>query len=101
MRRRFVVLWIAAICAACLAFIAHLTLRFETVRLGYDVDRARQEERRLVEQQRLLSIEAATLRAPERVETVARGALNMDIPNADRVVTLGGRERRTAAGRMR
>ena len=71
------------------------------MRLGYDVDRARQEERRLVEQQRLLSIEAATLRAPERVETVARGALNMDIPNADRVVTLGSRERRTAAGRMR
>ena len=103
MRRRFVALWIAAICAACLAFIAHLTLRFETVRLGYDVDRARQEERRLVEQQRqrLLSIEAATLRAPERVETVARGALNMDIPNADRVVTLGSRDRRTAAGRMR
>ena len=101
MRRRFVALWIAAICAACFAFIAHLTLRFETVRLGYDVDRARQEERRLVEQQRLLSIEAATLRAPERVETVARGALGMDIPNADRVVTLGSRERRTAAGRMR
>ena len=101
MKRRFVALWIAAIGAAGLAFVAHLALRFETVRLGYDVDRARQEQRRLVEQERLLAIEAATLRAPERVEAVARGTLGMEIPAAERVVTLGARSRRTAAGRMR
>lgn len=101
MKRRFLALWIAAICATGLAFVAHLALRFETVRLGYDVDRARQEQRRLVEQRRLLAIEAATLRAPERVEAIARGTLAMDVPSADRVVTLGARARRTAAGRMR
>ena len=101
MKRRFVALWIAAIGAAGLAFVAHLALRFETVRLGYDVDRARHEQRRLVEQERLLAIEAATLRAPERVEAVARGALGMELPSAERVVTLGARARRAAAGRMR
>jgi cell division protein FtsL len=101
MKRRFVALWVAAICAAALAFVAHLALRFETVQLGYDVDRARQEQRRLVEQERLLSIEAATLRAPERVEAVARGRLGMDIPAPERVVTLGARIRRAAAGRVR
>ncbi len=101
MKRRFVALWIAAIGAAGLAFVAHLALRFETVRLGYDVDRARQEQRRLVEQERLLAIEAATLRAPERVEAVARGTLGMEIPVAERVVTLGARARRAVAGRMR
>lgn len=101
MKRRFVALWIAAIGAAGLAFVAHLALRFETVRLGYDVDRARHEQRRLVEQERLLAIEAATLRAPERVEAVARGTLGMELPAAERVVTLGARARRAAAGRMR
>jgi len=101
LKRRFVALWIAAIGAAGLAFVAHLALRFETVRLGYDVDRARQEQRRLVEQERLLAIEAATLRAPERVEAVARGTLGMEIPAAERVVTLGARARRAVAGRMR
>lgn len=101
MKRRFVALWIAAICAAALAFVAHLALRFETVQLGYDVDLARQEQRRLVEQERLLAIEAATLRAPERVEAVARGRLGMDLPAPERVVTLGARARRAAAGRMR
>lgn len=101
MKRRFVALWIAAICAAALAFVAHLALRFETVQLGYRVDLARQEQRRLVEQERLLAIEAATLRAPDRVEAVARGRLGMDIPAAERVVTLGARARRAVAGRMR
>lgn len=101
MKRRFVALWLSAICAAALAFVAHLALRFETVRLGYEVDRARQEQRRLVEQQRLLSIEAATLRTAERVEAIARGRLGMDQPSGDRVITVGGAQRRPVSGRMR
>lgn len=97
-------LWMVAVTAASLAFIAHLSLRFETVRLGYDVGRARREQRTLVEEQRLLSIEAATLRDVTRVETIARGAMGMEVPEAERVVPVGRSGtsgRRRAAGRMR
>lgn len=95
-------LWMVAVVAATIAFVAHLALRFETVRLGYEVGRARRAQRELVEERRLLSIEAATLRDSERVEAIARGTLGMDLPAADRIVPVGaGSEARRASGRMR
>lgn len=101
MRTRFLVLWAAAVLATAAAFVAHLSLRLETVRLGYEVGQARREQRRLVEQRRLLSIEAATLREPERVEAIARGTLGMDVPDPSRIVPIGQRVSRRSAGRMR
>ncbi len=101
MKRRFVILWISAIVATALAFVAHLALRFETVRLGYAVEGARREQRRLVEQERLLAIEAATLRAAERVEAIARGRLSMDQPTPEQMVTVGATRQRPVSGRMR
>jgi cell division protein FtsL len=100
-KRRVLWLWAAAVLATASAFVAHLSLRLETVRLGYDVGQARREERRLIEERRLLSIEAATLRDPERVETVARGSLGMEVPDADHVVPVGHGASRRASGRMR
>jgi len=101
MKARFVMLWTVAVLATAAAFVAHLALRFETVRLGYDVGHARQEQRRLVEERRLLSLEAATLRQSVRVEAVARGSLGMDVPDGDRVVPVGGRRATATAGRFR
>lgn len=101
MRTRFLVLWTVAVLATAAAFVAHLSLRLETVRLGYDVGQARREQRRLIEQRRLLSIESATLREPERIEAVARGTLGMDVPDPARIVPVGQRASRRAAGRMR
>jgi len=101
MRARFLALWIAAVIATGAAFIVHLALRFETVRLGYEVGEARREQRRLVESRRLLSIEAETLRQAARVETVARRLLGMDVPGPDRIVPVEERERRRIAGRIR
>lgn len=101
MNRRFLSLWAAAVFATVVALLVHLTLRFETVRLGYEVDSARKEQRRLVEEKRLLAIEAATLRQPDRVRHVAREALHMDVPQADRVVPVGARRAQRASGRVR
>lgn len=89
MKARFLTLWTVAVLATALSFIVHLTLRFETVRLGYDVGAAREEERELIEQRRLLAIEAASLREPDRVETVARGALQMEVVTPARVIAVG------------
>jgi cell division protein FtsL len=100
-RARFLALWTVAVLACAAAFVVHLALRFETVRLGYDVGNERREQRRLIEQRRLLAVEAATLRQADRVESVARGALEMEVPEPERVVPIDGRRRQRAAGRVR
>jgi cell division protein FtsL len=100
MRARFLALWTVAVLATAAAFVVHLAVRFETVRLGYDVGAARRAQRELVESRRLLSLEAATLQQAERVETVARGALGMDVPDDPRVVSVRTPEP-TPAGRAR
>jgi cell division protein FtsL len=98
---RFLALWLAAVLATAAAFIAHLAVRFETVRLGYQVGEARKEQRDLVEQRRLLSIEAATLRQAARIEAVARGALGMEQAKPEHIVPIDGRPKDRAAGRVR
>lgn len=101
MKARFLALWTVAVLATAASFVMHLALRFETVRLGYEVGAARKEQRRLVESQRLLSLEAATLRQADRVEAVARGSLDMELPDATRVITIGERTRTASAGSAR
>jgi cell division protein FtsL len=100
---RFLALWFAAVLATVAAFVVHLAMRHEVNRLGLDVDAARREQRRLVEQRRLLSTEAATLRQAPRVEAVARGHLEMEVPAPERIVPIDGRPRqsRRTAGRVR
>ncbi len=99
---RFMMLWTAAVLACAAAFVVHLSMRFETVRLGYDVGEARREQRQLIEERRLLAIEAATLREASRVERLARGQLEMDVPQSERVVPIAERgPRRRTAGRVR
>lgn len=102
LRARLLALWSVAVMAAAASFIVHLTLRFETVRLGYDVGEARREQRRLLEARRLLQLEAATLSQPDRVEAVARGAFGMDVPEAPRIISMGQRKSaRSLSGRTR
>ncbi len=98
MKARFLTLWIAAVGAAAAAFIAHLALRLETVKLGYDVGEARREQIHLVEMKRRLSLEAETLSDVTRVEAVAVGALRMHAPSADRVVSVRPRNARRPIG---
>lgn len=104
MKARFLALWTAAVIATATAFVAHLALRFETVRLGYEVGEAREEQRELIEKRRLLAIEAATLRQAARIEAVARGSLGMDVPEPERIVPIDERHTKQqprAAGRVR
>lgn len=102
MRARFLILWSVAVVACAAAFVAHLALRQNTVQLGYDVGEARRTQRRLIDQRRLLAIEAATLRQSERVELIARGRLHMDVPEPARVVPVGQTRRQSRmAGRVR
>ena len=87
-RYAFLALWTLAVAASASAFIVHLALRGKTVQLGYELGRARQEQARLREVQRVLEVEAASYKTPERVEIVARTLLGMDPPSQDRIVLI-------------
>jgi cell division protein FtsL len=75
--------------ATALAFLLHLALVFETYDLGYKVSAAQKRERELKEQRTLLQLEAATLRQLDRIETVARGSLQMESATPQRVIMVG------------
>src|SRR5438128_12235926 len=86
--RAFIPLWTMAIMATVAAFILHLALRGKTVALGYELGRARSEQARLREVKRVLQVEAASYKTPERVEIVARTLLGMEPPPPERIVPL-------------
>ena len=87
-QRAFLPVWTLATAAAVSAFVVHLALRSKTVQLGYELGRARQEESRLREIKRVLEVEAASYKTPERVEIVARTLLGMESPPPERVISM-------------
>jgi cell division protein FtsL len=97
MTSKFLLTWKVAIAACTLAFLVHVTLCIEIIQLGYKLDDALRRERDLREQLTLLTLEAATLRQPKRLETVARAALGLEVPPPERVIMVGARN----AGRSR
>jgi len=86
--RTFVALWTLATIATATAFVLHLALRGRIVSLGYDLGKARAEQGRLREVKRVLEVEAASYKTPERVEVVARTLLGMEPPPPERIVSL-------------
>jgi cell division protein FtsL len=81
-------LWTLAVAATVSAFVVHLALRGRTVQLGYELGRARQEQAHLREVRRVLELESASYKTPERVEIVARTLLGMEPPPPERIVAL-------------
>lgn len=88
-QRPFIALWTLAVFATVIAFVLHLGLRGRTVDVGYKLGKARKEQARLREVKRVLSLEAASYRTPDRVEMVARTLLGMSPPPPERIVILG------------
>jgi cell division protein FtsL len=86
--RAFLPVWTLATAAAVSAFVVHLALRSKTMQLGYELGRTRQEESRLREIKRVLEVEAASYKTPERVELVARTLLGMQSPPPERVISM-------------
>jgi cell division protein FtsL len=87
--RTFLVLWILAIAATCAAFVFHLALRVRSVELGYELGRAHARVARLREVKRVLELELASHKTPERVDLVARTLLGMSEPTAERILAAG------------
>lgn len=89
--RIFLLNWTLAVLATVCAFVVHLAMRGRTVSLGYELGKARQEQARLREVKRVLELESASYKTPERVEIVSRSLLGMTPPASDRIVQVGGK----------
>jgi cell division protein FtsL len=87
-RRAFLPIWTLAITATVSAFVVHLALRAKTVELGYELGRAQKRQAEMREVKRVLELEAASYKTPERVEIVARTLLGMEQPPPERIVPI-------------
>jgi cell division protein FtsL len=90
-RPAFLTVWTLAIAATVSAFVVHLALRSRTMQLGYELGHARQEQSRMREVKRVLEVESASYKTPERVEIVARTLLGMEPPPPERIVPIAQR----------
>ncbi|MBI3200730.1 MAG: hypothetical protein HYZ29_04235 [Myxococcales bacterium] len=88
-RNPFLTLWTLAVLAATAAFVLYLGLRVRSVELGYELGRAHAHVARLREVKRVLELELASHKTPERVDMVARSLLGMTEPTPDRIVPAG------------
>lgn len=66
----------------------HVTSRVMVVDMGYRLSRAESESRSLTRENDRLKLELATLKAPGRLERVAREQLGMTMPAGSAVVSL-------------
>jgi cell division protein FtsL len=87
--RSFLVLWVLAVLATTSAFVLFLALRVRSIELGYELGRAHAKVARLREVKRVLELELASNRTPERVDLIARSLLGMNEPSADRILPAG------------
>ncbi len=77
------------------AFVLHLGVRYEGIRLGYETSKARALRTRMLLERRELRLELASLKSPQQIEAEARERLGMVAPDHDRIVPI--RPRRTVA----
>ncbi len=87
--KTFLILWTLAVAASSAAFVTRLALRGRAVELGYELGKVHGRLGRLREVQRVLELELASYKTPERVELVARTLLGMATPPVDRIVPAG------------
>jgi cell division protein FtsL len=87
--RAFLVLWTLAVAAAVSAFSVHLALRGRAFELGYQLGQSHSTLAGLRESKRVLELELAAYKTPERVGIVARSLLGMSEPSPDRLLHAG------------
>lgn len=95
--RTYLLLLFLTVAVVVAAFVSHLYIRFEGVRLGYETSIARADRARLLVERRELRLELASLKDPERVEAEAREKLGMAIPDHGRIIPIGKQSAPTLA----
>jgi len=92
----YLMLLVLILVIASSAFVYHLQVRFDGVRLGYEASRARAIQTRLLLERRELRLELASLKSPGKVETDARERLSMEVPDHKRIITVGKKRRQVS-----
>jgi hypothetical protein len=85
--------WLLSLIAAGAAFVLDLGVRSKSFQLGYAVDEATAENRKLSERRRLWEVERQMLRDPRRIRLIAERTLQMGPPlpmRTDASVRAGG-----------
>jgi len=85
----FLVLWTLAVVATPAAFSVVLAIRVQAIELGYEMGEMHSRIARVREVRRILELELASQKTPERVELVARSLLRMSEPTAERIFSAG------------
>ncbi len=62
--------------------------RFQVTNVGYQISRAKDEQKRLLHVNKELRIEGASLKSPTRIETIATGQLGLTNPEPQQMVHL-------------
>lgn len=88
-RSSFLTLWTLAVIAATTSFVLYLAMRMRSVELGYELGEVHGRVARLREVKRVLEVELAAHKTPERVDLIARTLLGMAEPTADRLLLAG------------
>lgn len=103
LKMRTLTLWSVAVLTTGFAYASYLALRFETLRIGTEVSRARGENERLTATRRMVALEVQSLREGQRITTIAARTLGMSAPDVARVVTVdaAGPSRALGARRAR
>ncbi len=86
-RRQFL-LWLLVGVMLFAVGLAYTWQRFELVRYGYSIEELKSQRDRLMEANRQLRLEEASLRSPERIDALARNQLGLGPPSPGQVVKL-------------
>lgn len=87
-RRREQKLSLAAGAVLFLLLFGYAWMRFETVRLGYQLEAARQQQAQLEQWNRGLELQQAALRNPQRIYGLAQARLGMQNPLPGQILAL-------------
>jgi cell division protein FtsL len=72
-----------------MAALAHVWVRLQVVRLGYQISMETEKEKELLQRHRKLQVEKALLRSPERLERLASEKLRLTMPDPKVIHDLG------------
>lgn len=80
------------------AALAHVWVRLQIVRLGYQISDETEREKEILQKHRKLEVEKALLRSPERLERLAAEKLRLVMPDPSIIHDIGQSPTRVARG---
>lgn len=86
-RREFLI-WVMMGTVLFAAGLAYAWQRFALVRYGYTIEQLKSRREALIESNRQLRLEEASLRSPERIDAIARANLGLETPRPGQVLSL-------------